>query len=386
MLQTGKLRDIAALPRENRNLAKSMSSFLRKAASYVDDASAKKSIRLKILHIALGHPVTLCFMSVMAAGLIHKIVVDKMTAAEATKDFITLLGCFISCISAAFWMSYKPGLCIIFTHLADAAQILEEISKSAKKSLQKKMANVERRGRLPFYGMWCLATISFLGSVVTAEFDTDIYLLEGAPSWFRILIEFAHTIQAVGFGLPGVCSAVLITLLVSEAIFDSLNDGLRNCDGNEDFLKDLIKVHQELLTALMIARNLFRYVLLSHALIWCPALLLSMLNVLSGCYGVPAMSLLPIGSIVIMSACEAGDILVRKSLDASQAVIYSGWEDTDAVFRQDVMMILRRSQRPAYLKIHLSGMLCRERMKIFKTMYSAFTIMLSVFDSSTCEA
>jgi len=145
-------------------------------------------------------------------------------------------------------------------------------------------------------------------------------------------------------------------------------------------------VHQELLTALMIARNLFRYVLLSHALAWCPALILSMFNALSGCYGVPAMSLLPIGSSVITSACEVGDIIVRTSRDVSEAVIYSGWENAGALFRQNVLMILRRYQRSAHLKIHLSGMLCRERMKIFKTMYSAFTIMLSVFDSSGCEA
>jgi len=160
-------------------------------------------------------------MSGMAAGLIHKIVVDKMTAAEATKYFITLLGCVNASSSAAFWMSGRPGLCLIFTHLANAPHILEQMSPSAKKSPQKNIARVEKRGRLPFYGMWFLATMSFSGSVMTSDFVTQIYRLEGTDSRFHLLIEFVFTVVCVSFGLPGVCTAVLITLLASEAIFNS---------------------------------------------------------------------------------------------------------------------------------------------------------------------
>ena len=364
-----------------------MSSFLQRAASYMDDACAKKSIRLKILHIAFGHSAILCLMIFMAACFLHKVVADKMTAAESTKHLISSLGCINSISSTAFWMVGRPGLCLIFTHLACAAQILEGISSPAeKKSLQKNMERVEKRGRLPFYAMWILTAMILLGSVMNSDFVTQIYILEGIPHWSHMMIEFVFVTVCIGFGLPATFTAVLTTLLASKTIIEFLNDGLRRCRGNEELLKKLIQVHQEVLTALMIARSLFQYVLLSGALVWCTALLLSFFNILSGCYSPAALSLLPIGSAVITSACEAGDIIVRNSVSASGAVIYSGWENAGASFRQEVLMFLRISQRPAYLKIYFSGMLCRKRMKVFRAMYSAFTLMLSVFDASTCKA
>jgi len=349
----------------------------------MDDDTSKGKILLKSLHTILGNPASFCFFvaTAVSVGLGE---FRQVNVADVTIDYLAIMGCSCGCSGMFFWMRGRRGLCRIFTHLGKAAEMLEDLGPSTEKSLQKKMARVAKMAWMPCYGLWVFCSLTWLGAAVTGLYPIRIYFFEGTPHWFRMMIEVAFHGQVAGIVVPSLYTAILLFVLASGALLDTLNEELRKCRGDEQHLMAIVEVHQQVMIASTIARNLFQDQFLIFGLIWCSTLIVSLLNIVTGCYSVLPVGLTPLATSVIACACEAGDILVWKSTKTWEAVFHSGWELAGKPFRQRVVLILLRSKQPAHLTIRMVGICSRPRLKILNKMYSIFTLMLSAFDDSSC--
>ena len=360
-----------------RSFDKSSSSWKRK--------TRKKSIRIKVAHLIFGNILSAILVTVTAVLILINVINRRLNIAEATVDFLIINGALTCFSSVLFWRTSRPQLGLIFSHLANAAEQLEDLNEATKSRVEKEMTRLRFISKLPFIGMWLFLITMVLGAGL-GHYVIRFWLLDSVPHWLRTFYEFCFHFQAAGSNVPATCSIVVLFLLTSGALFACLNSELTRCDGDEEYLTKLIQIHRELLIASIFARHLFKNQLLSYGLVWITVLLISASSIASHCFDLLAINGVFLGVSIIVCSCETGDVLVKMSLATADAVSSSGWEKGDGRFRQKMLIMLMRAQRPACLAIRFSGLLHRPQLTILKKVYSIFTLMLTMYDGDSCGA